>query len=98
MSDKLAYSVDEAAGLLSISRTLMWDEIASGRVKTVKIGRRTLVPRWALDERLSPATSVKDLIAQLERSGTVEARKTSRTGKTTNRRGNPPQIKPRHQP
>ena len=52
MSEKLAYSVKEAAEALSIGVSTLKEEICQGRITTVKFGRRTVVPRWALEERL----------------------------------------------
>ena len=66
MSERLAYSITEAAKALGISRWLMQEEIRQGRVQAVKIGRRTVVPRWALEERLHPSPSVDALLASVE--------------------------------
>ena len=52
MTEKLAYSVAEAAEALSVSAWLLREEIAQGRIRTVQFGRRVVVPRWALEERL----------------------------------------------
>ena len=51
ISKKLAYSVPEFCAVASIGRSLVYDEIASGRLKTFKVGRRRLIPategqRW----------------------------------------------------
>lgn len=40
---KLAYSVDEAAELLSICRRTCYELMTSGRLRSVKLGRRRLV-------------------------------------------------------
>ena len=53
MSDKLAYSVDEVAALLSLGRNSVKDLIYQGRIKVKRVGRRVIVPRWALDEFLA---------------------------------------------
>ena len=42
MSDKLAYSVAEAAEALSVSAWLLREEIAQGRIRTVQFGRRVV--------------------------------------------------------
>ena len=52
MSEKLAYSVAEAAEALSVSAWLLREEIAQGRIKSVRFGTRVVIPRWALEERL----------------------------------------------
>ena len=44
------YEVDEAAEALRLSRSLLYELIRSGRLRTVKAGRRRLVPVSALDE------------------------------------------------
>lgn len=61
MSEKLAYSIKEAAEALSVSVSTVKEEIAAGRIKTVGFGRRVIVPRWALEDRLRPAPAPSEL-------------------------------------
>jgi excisionase family DNA binding protein len=42
-------SVQEAAGALGISRSLVYELLSSGALRSTKIGRRRLVPREALE-------------------------------------------------
>ena len=53
---RLGLSVDDAAWLLGISRDLAYDLVAAGQIPSVRLGRRIVVPRRALervlDERL----------------------------------------------
>jgi hypothetical protein len=42
-STKLAFSVDELAKAVSSSRSILYEEIKAGRLKTRKIGARTIV-------------------------------------------------------
>ena len=44
------YRVDEAAEALRLSRSLIYELIRSGQLRTVKAGRRRLVPVEALAE------------------------------------------------
>lgn len=44
------YRVEEAAEALRLSRTAVYDLIRAGDLRTVKIGRRRLVPIQALSE------------------------------------------------
>ena len=44
------YSVDEAASALRLSKSVLYELIRSGRLRTVKAGRRRLVPVAALTE------------------------------------------------
>lgn len=48
--DDLVITVDEAAKKLRISRWTLYTLIRSNRLKTIKIGRRRLVPVDALTE------------------------------------------------
>lgn len=48
MTDRLAYSVSEAAQALGVSRTLIKSAIQAGEIASIKIGARRLVPAEAL--------------------------------------------------
>lgn len=48
MSEKLLHSPEEAAELLGVSRSQMFELIARRQVESVKIGRLRKVPRDAL--------------------------------------------------
>ena len=52
LADRLALSVDEAAALLGISRDLMYELVASGEMPSVRLGRRIVVPKHALEVAL----------------------------------------------
>lgn len=52
MEERLTYSVEEAAGLLGISRTKAYECVRAGQLRTIEIGRRLLVPAAALDTLL----------------------------------------------
>jgi excisionase family DNA binding protein len=47
---RLLYSVEEAAQLLGIGRTFMFELVAAGQVASLKIGRRRKIPSAALDD------------------------------------------------
>jgi excisionase family DNA binding protein len=53
MEDKLTLSVEEAAKLLGIGRNLCYDKAKTGEIPVIKIGRRLLVPRSALEKLLA---------------------------------------------
>lgn len=42
--------VGEAAAAMSIGRSLVYAEIAAGRLRSVKVGRRRLIPASAIGE------------------------------------------------
>lgn len=44
--------VEDAARLLNVGRSTAYDLIRTGRLRSIKIGRRRLVPRDALDALL----------------------------------------------
>ena len=54
MEDKrLTLSVEETARLLGIGRNLCYDRVKTGEIPVIKIGRRLLVPRSALEKLLA---------------------------------------------
>jgi excisionase family DNA binding protein len=48
-SEKLLHSPEEAAQLLGVGRSQMFELIARGEVESVKIGRLRKIPRDAID-------------------------------------------------
>ena len=52
-AERLAYSPDEAAELLGISRELVHDLLRTGQLKSVKAGRRRLIAKRYLDSFLA---------------------------------------------
>lgn len=55
--ERLTLTVEEAAGLLGISRNLAYELVADGRLPSIRLGRRVLVPRQALYRLLDDAGS-----------------------------------------
>jgi excisionase family DNA binding protein len=51
---RYAYSLDEAARSISLSRRALYDLIVAGRVRTVKLGQRRVVPAAELERLLRP--------------------------------------------
>jgi excisionase family DNA binding protein len=51
---RLVLSVTEAAGLLGISRGLAYELVARGELPSLRLGRRIVVPRRALEALLEP--------------------------------------------
>ena len=47
-SERLVYSVGEAAELLGISRAFAYELVARGELPVIRLGRRRLVPKVAL--------------------------------------------------
>ena len=50
--ERLALSVEEAGALLGISKDLAYDLVARRELPSVRLGRRIVVPRRALEETL----------------------------------------------
>ena len=55
-TDRLTLTVEEAARLLGISRALGYELVARGQLPSVRLGRRIVVPRRALDALLDAAS------------------------------------------
>ncbi|MBW3643336.1 MAG: helix-turn-helix domain-containing protein [Actinobacteria bacterium] len=51
----LTLSVEEAARLLGISRTLAYDLVRRGELPRLRLGRRVVVPRQALQDLIGGA-------------------------------------------
>ena len=51
--ERLAYSVDEAAAITGLSRDLLYDEMRTGRLAYLKIGRRRIITRQHLEAFLA---------------------------------------------
>ena len=56
----LVYNVSQVAQLLGLSKTATWEAIWRGEIPHLKIGRRVLVPRTALEHLLSQAVPRHD--------------------------------------
>jgi len=54
-SGRLTVTVEEAAALLGISRGSAYTAVANGELPVLRVGRRLLVPRLALERLLERA-------------------------------------------
>ena len=52
MEDKLTLSIEEAAKVLGIGRNLCYERVKTGEIPVIKIGRRLVVPKKALEKLL----------------------------------------------
>ncbi len=59
LNERLALSIEEAGALLGISRDLAYDLVARRELPSVRLGRRLVVPRRALEEALSRLTEAR---------------------------------------
>lgn len=57
LRDRLALSVEEAGALLGISRDLAYDLVARRELPSIRLGRRLVVPRRALEEAIGRMAS-----------------------------------------
>ena len=57
-ADRLTLTVEEAAHLLGISRGLAYELARLGQLPVVRLGRRLLVPRAALENMLAQTKTV----------------------------------------
>ena len=53
-------TVDETASALGISRNAAYEGVRRGEIPSIKVGRRLLVPRAALERMLEQADEPKD--------------------------------------
>lgn len=56
-TNKIAYRIDEAVKASGLGRTFLYEQIASGKLKSIKVGGRRLILTADLLEFLSEASS-----------------------------------------
>ena len=56
-NERLAYSVDEATAITGLSRDLLYDQMRSGKLAYLKVGRRRVITRAELQTFLGRAAS-----------------------------------------
>jgi excisionase family DNA binding protein len=54
--ERLAYSVDEAAQITGLSRDLLYDQMRTGKLAYLKVGRRRIITRQHLEAFLTRAS------------------------------------------
>jgi len=52
-TDRLTFTVDETRRKLGLSRGLIYQAIHEGQIPSIRIGRRILIPRAALEKLLA---------------------------------------------
>ncbi len=55
---KAAFSIEEFCNSYSVGKTTAYEEISSGRLHAVKVGRRTLIPENSAAEWLKSQPSI----------------------------------------
>ena len=55
----MTLSIDEAAAVLGISRALAYELVRRGELPQLRLGRRVLVPRRALEDLILRASAVQ---------------------------------------
>ncbi|MBA7634478.1 hypothetical protein ES703_42063 [subsurface metagenome] len=56
--ERLTYKIAEAAKILGIGRNLCYDRVKTGEIPVIRIGRRLVVPRRALEKLLEQGRPV----------------------------------------
>ena len=75
MTDKKAYTVQEAAKILSLGKTTVYELIWQNKLKHIKIGRKIIIPEAAIQEFIEANTKTNrewKECEQLEASKTFE--------------------------
>ncbi len=57
--DRIVYTVTEAAEILGISRPSAFQGVERGEIPYIRIGRRILIPKVALEKLLESAGSIQ---------------------------------------
>ena len=56
--NRLTLTVDEAAQALGLSRNSCYQAVDTGAIPSIRIGKRILIPRFALERLLNGAASI----------------------------------------
>ena len=59
MTERLTYTVSEAAEAIGISRSKLYTLLAQGQLRNVRVGRRTLIPVQAVTDLLTPRETLR---------------------------------------
>lgn len=52
LTDKIGYRPEEAAAVVGIGRTMLYELMRTGQLQSIKVGRARIIPRSALEELL----------------------------------------------
>ncbi len=52
-TERIAYSVKEAASALGVSEWMVREEIRTGKIESIRMGKRILIPRATLERLVS---------------------------------------------
>ena len=55
MTERMTFDVDETAKILGLSRNAAYAAVATGEIPSVRLGRRIVIPRIALERLLEQA-------------------------------------------
>lgn len=58
--DQVLLTITEAAAMLRVSRWMLYRLIQTRQLRTVKLGRRRLVPRGAIDDLIAALSQQED--------------------------------------
>ena len=58
---RLTFTVEETAQLLGLSRGLAYEAVRNGEIPSIRIGRRILIPRVALERILNATTALTEI-------------------------------------
>lgn len=53
-NDKIAYTIKEACEATGVGRSTIYELMSEGRLRKVKLGTRTLIPRSELEALFAP--------------------------------------------
>lgn len=62
MTERLTYSVSEAAEAIGIGRSMLYTLLGRGELQSVRVGRRTLIPVQAVLEFLGVEAAIPALV------------------------------------
>ncbi len=56
-TEKKTFTVDETARIIGVSRSTAYECVRNGSIKSVRLGRRILIPAWAVEQIVAAPNS-----------------------------------------
>ena len=89
LTDRLAYSVEEAAQVTGLSRDLLYDEMRAGRLAYLKVGRRRIITRQHLEAFLAQRSVLALVHSDMPAGSSGEVDEVAPCGPGTKQKGRP---------
>ncbi len=57
MADKKLYTIEEALGIIPLSKAGIYKACSDGKIPSIKVGKRVFIASWFIDKLLNEPTA-----------------------------------------